>query len=314
MTSLPGRSGGGGGEKGGGTRDRSSSFPRLPIRESKIDDAGQQAQHRSRSKSRHRSPSTQARQQSRSPSRGGRHQTPGGKKVSWVSMVSHSSATQNSNKQADNKASEKQAYDQQQAEMTKIKQMLEMVVSENTKLKAELERLKGRDNTSKAAHVTQSTAKSKTLPPNPGEANNLSFAHVPLAEDSSGDEMEASESQSPPPKRKAEDTTTSAVKPPKKTGKGDAEPSQQFGEKLSEMLTAKFEAMLSKFAESIGAQITALNARVTAIEAMSQSPRLTGVGGGAGPMKTAKPYARPVSSESTKTCVDNAHLKNYGTE
>ncbi|KAG0419117.1 hypothetical protein HPB47_004355, partial [Ixodes persulcatus] len=118
-----------------------------------------------------------------------------------------SSAPQDAKKKISNQTSAQKADRQQQVELTKIKQMLEMVVAENTKLKAE------------------------------GKANTLQPTQVPLAEDSSSDEVENSEPESPSPK-----------------------------------------PMLAKFAESIGTQIAAINARVTAIEAIS--PRYTGGGGG----------------------------------
>ncbi|KAG0425459.1 hypothetical protein HPB47_027372 [Ixodes persulcatus] len=137
---------------------------------------------------------------------------------------------------------------QQPVELTKIKQMLEMVVAENPKLKAEVAKLRDQ-----------------------GKANTLRPTQVPLAEESSSDEMENSE--------------------PEEQKKRDAETLQHFGEKLSEMITTQFEAMLAKFFESIGTQIAALNDRVTAIEAISS--RFTGGGGGTRPMKSTKPYARP---------------------
>ncbi|KAG0437711.1 hypothetical protein HPB47_017318, partial [Ixodes persulcatus] len=249
----------GGGEGGGstkerGTRDRSGSFPRLPHRGSGSDnDAGQRQQRRSRSKSRCRSPNTQGRHQSRSTSRGGRHETPGEtkqNKVSWASTVSHSSAPQDAKKKSSNQTSAQQADRQQQVELTKIKQMLEMVVAENAKLKAEVAKLRGSENADKVVPETQGPSRSQAPPPDQDKANTIQPTQVPLAEDSSSDEMENSEPEFPPPK-----------------------------------------PMLAKFAESIGTQIAALNARVTAIEAIS--PRFTGGGGGTGPMKSTKPYARP---------------------
>lgn len=316
-TSVLGGSEGGGRTKERGTRDRSGSFPRLPHRGSGSDnDAGQRQQRRSRSKSRCRSPNTQGRHESRSTSRGGRHETPGGtkqNKVSWASTVSHSSAPQNAKKKISNQTSAQQADRQQQGELTKIKQMLEMVVAENTKLKAEVAKLRGSENADKVVPETQGPSKSQAPPPDQGKANTPRPTQVLLAEDSSSDEMENSEPESPPPKRKAKDPTiTNIPRLPKRAEKRDAETLQHFGEKLSEMLTTKFEAMLAKFAESIGTQIAALNARVTAIEATS--PRFTGGGGGAGPMKSTKPYARPVSLESARTSLESTQLKDYGTE
>ncbi|KAG0410373.1 hypothetical protein HPB47_012518 [Ixodes persulcatus] len=291
----------GGGEGGGrtkerGTRDRSGSSPRLPHRGSGSDnDAGQRQQRRSRSKSRCRNPNTQGRHQSRSTSRGGRHETPGGtkqNKVSWASTVSHSSAPQNAKKKISNQTSAQQADRQQQVELTKIKQMLEMVVAENPKLKAEVAKLRGSENTDKVVPETQGPSKWQAPPPDQGKANTLRPTQVPLAEDSSSDEMENSEPESPPPKRKAKDTTiTNAPRLPKRAEKRDAKTLRHFGEKFSEMHTTKFEAMLAKFAEGIGTQIAALNAGVTAIEAIS--PRFTGGGGGTGLMKSTKPCARP---------------------
>ncbi|KAG0418138.1 hypothetical protein HPB47_005113, partial [Ixodes persulcatus] len=186
-----------------------------------------------------------------------------------------SSAPQDAKKKISNQTSTQQADRQQQVELTKIKQMLEMVVAENAKLKAEVAKLRGSENADKVVPETQGPSRSQAPPPDQGKANTIQPTQVPLAEDSSSDEMENSEPESPPPK-------------PEKRG---AETLQHFGEKLSEMLTSKFEAMLAKFAESIGTQIAALNARVTAIEAIS--PRFTGGGGGTGPMKSTKPYARP---------------------
>lgn len=233
--------------------------------------------------------------------------------MSWASTVSHSSAPQNAKKKISNQTSAQQADRQQQGELTKIKQMLEMVVAENTKLKAEVAKLRGSENADKLVPETQGPSKSQAPPPDQGKANTPRPTQVLLAEDSSSDEMENSEPESPPPKRKAKDPTiTNLPRLPKRAEKRDAETLQHFGEKLSEMLTTKFEAMLAKFAESIGTQIAALNARVTAIEATS--PRFTGGGGGAGPMKSTKPYARPVSLESARTSLESTQLKDYGTE
>ncbi|KAG0415111.1 hypothetical protein HPB47_007724 [Ixodes persulcatus] len=302
-TSVLGGGEGGGSTKERGTRDRSGSFPRLPHRGSGSDnDAGQRQQRRSRSKSRCRSPNTQGRHQSRSTSQGGRHETPGEtkqNKVSWASTVSHSSAPQDAKKKISNQTSAQQADRQQQVELTKIKQMLEMVVAENAKLKAEVAKLRGSENADKVVPETQGPSSSQAPPPDQGKANTIQPTQVPLAEDSSSDEMENSEPESPPPKRKATDTTlTNAPRLSKRAEKRDAETLQHFGEKLSEMLTSKFEAMLAKFAESIGTQIAALNARVTAIEAIS--PRFTGGGGGTGLMKSTKPYARPKPKKGTQ--------------
>lgn len=233
--------------------------------------------------------------------------------MSWASTVSHSSAPQDAKKKISNQTSAQQADRQQQVELTKIKQMLEMVVAENAKLKAEVAKLRGSENADKVVPETQGPSRSQAPPPDQGKANTIQPTQVPLAEDSSSDEMENSEPESPPPKRKATDTTlTNAPRLSKRAEKRDAETLQHFGEKLSEMLTSKFEAMLAKFAESIGTQIAALNARVTAIEAIS--PRFTGGGGGTGPMKSTKPYARPVSLESARTSLENTQVKVYGTE
>ncbi|KAG0419275.1 hypothetical protein HPB47_004238 [Ixodes persulcatus] len=281
-TSVLGGGEGGGTAKERGTRDRSGSFPRLPHRGSGSDnDAGQRQQRRSRSKSTCRSPNTQGRHQSRLTSQGGRHETPGETKQN-----------KDAKKKISNQTSAQQADRQQQVELTKIKQMLEMVVAESAKLKAEVAKLRGSENADKVVPETQGPSRSQAPPPDQGKANTIQPTQVPLAEDSSSDEMENSEPESPPPKRKATDTTlTKAPRLSKRAEKTDAETLQHFLEKLSEMLTSKFEAMLAKFAESIGSQIAALNARVTAIEAIS--PRVTGGGGGTGPMKSTKPYARP---------------------
>ncbi|KAG0416384.1 hypothetical protein HPB47_006464, partial [Ixodes persulcatus] len=208
-----------------------------------------------------------------------------------------SSAPQDAKKTISNQTSAQQADRQQQVELTKIKQMLEMVVAENAKLKAEVAKLRGSENADKVVPETQGPSRSQAPPPDQGKANTIQPTQVPLAEDSSSDEMENSEPESPPPKRKATDTTlTNAPRLSKRAEKRDAETLQHFGEKLSEMLTSKFEAMLAKFAESIGTQIAALNARVMAIEAIS--PRFTGGVGGTGPMKSTKPYARPGKIET----------------
>ncbi|KAG0428484.1 hypothetical protein HPB47_024538 [Ixodes persulcatus] len=166
-----------------------------------------------------------------------------------------SSAPQDATKKISNQTSAQQADRQQQVELTKIKQMLEMVVAENAKLKAEVAKLRGSENADKVVPETQGPSKSQAPPPDQGKANTIQSTQVPLAEDSSSDEMENSEPESPPPK-----------------------------------------PMLAKFAESIGTQIAALNARVTAIEAIS--PRFTGGGGGTGPMKSTKPYARPARAQA----------------
>ncbi|KAG0421412.1 hypothetical protein HPB47_002672 [Ixodes persulcatus] len=171
-----------------------------------------------------------------------------------------SSAPQDAKKKISNQTSAQQADRQQQVELTKIKQMLEM-------LKAEVAKLRGSENADKVVPETQGPSRSQAPPPDQGKANTIQPTQVPLAEDSSSDEMENSEPESPPPK-----------------------------------------PMLAKFAESIGTQIAALNARVMAIEAIS--PRFTGGVGGTGPMKSTKPYARP--QEGLSLVTDHAYPTRLG--
>ncbi|KAG0434366.1 hypothetical protein HPB47_019156 [Ixodes persulcatus] len=130
-----------------GQRGRSGSFPRLPQhgRQSRRDvssgpgtrDNSASSQHRLRSSSRRRSPSIQGRQnqrhKSRSPSRNGRQLTGGNQtnKVSWANTVSHGKTSHK--RSAPPKGGPSSEQSDQQSEITKIKQMLELVISENKK-------------------------------------------------------------------------------------------------------------------------------------------------------------------------------------
>lgn len=305
------------------TRDRSSSFPRLSCqdRQSRSDtlaaDHSTGSQRRSRSKSRRRSPSTQgARRKSRSKSRNGRHSQGSDQqnKVSWASAVSHSKALPN-NIETEDRISRGRA--EQESEIVKIKQMLELVLAENKLLKSELSKLKGASDgttpsSSKSVAPSCNSGKvaGKTGPPKK-PLGATEPPQIPILDNSSSDEMEESKSDSPPSKRRAKELASDQSHAPSGGNKYVNEGTLlQFGEKLTETISATLGAKFDALAASIGTQMAALNARVTALEAAI--PRLgAGREGCAGPIKATKPYSRPTLVEGTRTSLEYASPIDY---
>lgn len=242
--------------------------------------------------------------------------------MSWASAVSHSAAPRTNAEGGGSKASSAEV---EQSEITKIKQMLEIVISENKALKAEIAKLKGA-NCNLLATPQNSGASHRSLAAagiiqdqSPKTLVEKEPSQIPLLETSSSDAMDESTPQSPespPPKRRATNKEEGLSRNLDVSGAsewGNQEMINQFGESLSGTLSKKFEAMLAKFAESIGAKIDALNTRVTLLE--TATPRLSvGGGGGAGPIKPTKPYSRPTSVESARATFENAQQRNYGAE
>ncbi|KAM7299739.1 hypothetical protein ISCGN_020305 [Ixodes scapularis] len=203
-----------------GQRGRSDSFPRLPQyeRQSRWDvsrgpgtrDSSASSQHRSRSSSRRRSPSIQGRQnqrrKSRSPSRNGRQLTGGNQtnKLSWVNTVSHGKTSHK--RGAPPKGGPSSEHPDQQSEITKIRQMLELVISENKKLKAELAQLKGTsaDSTPPPSPCNLGQAAKKSGQPNQLAMPPKQSPQTP-SENGSADAMDDSPLDSPPSKRRAKE-------------------------------------------------------------------------------------------------------------
>lgn len=72
-----------------------------------------------------------------------------------------------------------------------------------------------------------------------------------------------------------------------------------LGEKLSNDLSSKFEAMASNLTQTLNTQIDGLSSRVIALEGLVANISLPAQSSASiGPIKTHKPYARPSSVES----------------
>lgn len=322
-----------------GYRDCSTSFPGVRNksgragentgRQTGTRDTSAQGRIRSRSSSRHRQPSKEGRstqrRPSRSTSRGGERATDYNhkNKVSWAATVSHGT---NEWKGRGTPAQNICDLDSNsRSELTRIRQMLEMVLLENRALKAELARLKGSPAPTNHAYATdtaeqppQATGSADPVAaefPEPTSASAMDItgsSDPPVAseivERNSGNAMG---NTSPPPKRRAtESQPENQTAPP-----GPDSPIQYvtqtmlqtFGQQLSETLcqnlNSKFDNMLAKFADTIDAKIASQNARVTALENASLRPMREG---GAGPIKPTKPYFRPPSADSFKNPADHA--------
>lgn len=156
-------------------------------------------------------------------------------KVSWASTVSRTAPNNTQYKAGLPSAVE--------AELTQIKQMLELVIRENQQLKAENAQLKAK----------------KLLPPAapPNGPNAEPVTPIPVSVKPAAVEvMCESEADAPPLKRKAG------------TEPGDPT-TQKFIEGLETKIDArlaKLQDMFSKFAESVDKQLANLNTRVLAIE------------------------------------------------
>lgn len=181
--------------------------------------------------------------------------------------------------------------------------MLELVIAENKMLKAKLAQLKGSNAT-----VTTPQPPSNNAGPASratGNVNHSEPATSVSSKDESADAMDDSASVSPPLKRRAKETgpnnpSTSLGSDNKYVTEGGL---HSFGEQITENLSATFKAMLAEFADTIGTQITGLNERVGDLENGSFR---TLRGGGAGSMKSTKPYSRPPLADSFKAPTDHA--------
>lgn len=197
-------------------------------------------------------------------------------KVSWASTVSRTAPYNTQYKSGLPSAVE--------AELTHIKQMLELVIRENQQLKAENAQLKA-----------------KNLPP-PAARPNGPIAEpvtpIPVSVNAAVEVMCESEADAPPLKRKAG------------TEPGDPT-TQKFIEELETKIDARLEKlqdMFSKFAESVNKQLANLNTRVLAIEnAQTIAQQTPGVGA-----YKSKPYSRPNMGEGART-FDNTS-GHYGPE
>lgn len=228
--------------------------------------------------------------------------------MSWANTVSHGKTSHK--RGAPPKGGPSSEQSDQQSEITKIRQMLELVISENKKLKAELAQLKGTsaDSTPPPSPCNLGQAAKKSGQPNQLAMPPKQSPQTP-SENGSADAMDDSPLDSPPSKRRAKEVSPSTPSQPALSGSkknADDDMLREFGENLSktlnETLSAKFEAMLAQFAESMGTQIASLNARVTASE---NATLRVGRDGGTGPIKSTKPYFRPPAAESPQNLHDN---------
>lgn len=302
-----------------GQRGRSGSFPRLPQHErpSRRDVSSRPGTRDNSASSqhlRHRSPSIAGRQnhrrKSRSLSRNGRQPSGGNptSKVSWANTVSHGKASQKHS--APTKGAPGSEDSDQQSEIIKIKQMLELVISENTALKAELALLKGTSAVSTTSYSPRNLGQPNNNSGQPDQVVTPAKQSLDIiSEHSSADAMDDTPPGSPPTKRKAKESTPTSSSQPAHSGPKtyvDEDMLSQFGEDLSkaitETLSTKFKAMLAELAENIGSEISPLRARVTALESTTT---WMGRDGGTGPMKSTKPYSRPPSAESSKNPHDH---------
>lgn len=250
-------------------RSRSNSFPRLPP-PAKENGHGEQenagVQRRSRSRSRRRGTQQGSIRSGSRPGRSGESPVHHNK-VSWAGAVSHiaprSPTTQNT----------LEPPSALEAELTRIKQMLEVVIRENNQLKAENAQFKAKITSLTAQHARKGPDTDTPVP-------------VPVKCLPSPPPVFAGDDGSPPPKRKAG----------AETGEPNSqEPSDQLDAKMEARFT-KLEGMLSTLAEGINTQLLNLNTRVLGLENAQTLSRQTS---GIGPHKS-KPYLRPSSGDYVK--------------
>lgn len=246
--------------------------------------------------------------------------------MSWAATVSHGTNELKGRGTLDQNICDLDSNSR--SELTRIRQMLEMVLLENRALKAELAQLKGSPAQSNSTHAPttaeqhpQATGSADPVAaelPEPTSASAMDItgsSDLPVAseilERNSGSAMGTVHATSPPPKRRATESQpenqTAPPGPDSQVQYVTQTMLQKFGDQLSETLcqnlNSKFDNMLAKFADTINAKIASQNARVTALENTSLRPMREG---GAGPIKPTKPYFRPSSADSFKNPADHA--------
>lgn len=201
-----------------------------------------------------------------------------------------------------------------------------LFLSENRALKAELAQLKGTPAPADPAHATNNAGQapraigstdqvaSGCSEPNSASVMDTTGSSDPVAsevlEPNSESTVDTVQPSSPSPKRRAKELQsvgqTESLKPDRPVKYVTENMPQKFEEQLSETLSrtlsAKFDSMLTKFADNIGAKIASIKARVTALENASLRPVHEG---GAGPIK---PYFPPLSGDSFKNSGDHAQF------
>ncbi|XP_040358850.1 uncharacterized protein LOC121047576 [Ixodes scapularis] len=151
-------------------------------------------------------------------------------------------------------------------QLAQIQSVLNQVLRENRNLKAEIaqlktEKLKGRSRT-----PSITSGRTPTPPPLPHAQIASVAAEGPVV-------------TAPPQKRKAEE---------------NPQPRDELLESLTELVKAQFDALNSKI-ELLGQRMDRIELRTTAIESTLAESRPAA----AGPIKSTKPYQRPVAAESS---------------
>ncbi|XP_049519986.1 uncharacterized protein LOC125944106 [Dermacentor silvarum] len=291
-------------------RERSESFPRLPI-----SDSAQKAQNDSnkkttsdlkgpscdgtpastrasrspwRQQSRSRSGSrSRSRSRSKSQSRNGTTEAPHGEdqpnKVSWANTVSQSSTQHTQN----------DALAEVQAELGKLKKLLHLSLEENKLLKEEITKLRNK----------------KQIDDN----NKMDTTQIQESQEKRPVANANQDSASPPMKRRATAEITQkeqvVAKPPQPQYIDEKFLNEKL-QLLSEETDRKLEILSSSISEGINASIERMmakymgniNARLAVLE---NATHTEGMGGQVGPIKTQKPYSRPTAADVNRATKDS---------
>lgn len=235
----------------------------------------------------------------------------GENRVSWAETVSQHNRNEKTN------APQKDEHDSLSVsestllrqELFRIKQALEQVTRENAKLKQEIHNLKRENATSPPeAHEKNQECQQpaytrrQTAPDAVGQSKTKEeFTEMEVA-------IESTNPNPPPPKKIRNKSKESHSAHSLEALEARVEENLKhaletfgtsLGEKLSNELSRKFEAMASNVTQTLNTQIDGLSGRVAALEGVVANISLPAQSSASiGPIKTHKPYARPSSVES----------------
>ncbi|KAH7979673.1 hypothetical protein HPB49_010400 [Dermacentor silvarum] len=236
--------------------DKQTTAAQRPSRSKSRDTAADRKASRSRSPSGHR---PQAKQESKT--------STNNNKVSWANVVSQSEPTKIENPTLPS------SHD---SELTKIKQMLEILLTENKALKAEVAQLKA-------------TPPKEVVPAEPETVHIEIDAPPAVAEPTTQYAQPDSDTESLPAKRRAVEQSPPSQGTTAHSGTSKRNIREEtIIEEITRAIDIKFEIMHKTFHTMITNLAESYNARIAVLENAQQRPSV-------GPIKVTKPYNRPTN-------------------
>lgn len=200
-------------------------------------------------------------------------------------------------------------------ELTQIRQMLEILASENKELKAKLSRY-GQHSQAKANADDMDTTNAEEATNATSQTNTRDTKHTQLRAvelqqgntDLDSTESDVEQPLSPPSKKRCAGDAQVPLERKARYIQTQIEASvDQKLENIEKRMDSKLEeirTMIASLADSITKQFAAMNTRITALENANCQLQHS-AGGGVGPIKSSKPYMRPATEGIRPTSLDS---------